>query len=184
MLAQRHPNCPITAIEIDEAAFRQAQNNVAGSTFAEQIIVKHQDILSYIPEHLFDGIICNPPYFQDNLQSPHAAKNKALHNATLNFADLANKIPHLLKSETGICWILLPEYEQSKFEKLLYKQGLFMQEKIAVYNRASSAIFRVIAHYGRQKQLVQESSITIYNGKGNEYSEAFIELLKGYYLYL
>ena len=44
MMAQRYPNAVVTAIDIDEGAVKQAQQNVAQSPFSQQITVLHNTL--------------------------------------------------------------------------------------------------------------------------------------------
>ena len=65
MMAQRYPNAVVTAIDIDEGAVKQAQQNVVQSPFSQQITVLHNTLQEHQGE--YDAIISNPPFFIDSL---------------------------------------------------------------------------------------------------------------------
>ena len=71
MLAQRSlPNTNIVALEIDEAAARQAKENIVRSPWKKQIEVVQADFRKYQSPEKFDVIVSNPPYFVDSLGCP------------------------------------------------------------------------------------------------------------------
>jgi len=184
MLAQRHPQTTFTAIEIMAEAALQAKENVENSPFKNQIEVLAMDVNDYNSPTQFDGIICNPPFFQSNLKSPNFQRNHALHDESLSLEALANHINRLLVRETGTCWILLPEYEQSLLAKLFLTYGLYPIENILVHNTAGGKVIRVISKYTFQNTEVQQRPMIIKDAASNTYSAEFHELLKDYYLYL
>src|SRR5574344_2567439 len=78
MLAQRS-TAMITAVEIDEEAAIQAEENFCQSPWANRFEVVNSDITSYETDALFDVIVSNPPYFVDSLQCPDGQRSLARH---------------------------------------------------------------------------------------------------------
>jgi tRNA1Val (adenine37-N6)-methyltransferase len=64
MLAQRFPEVHIDAVEYDQSAAAQAQENTDASPFAARIRVINADIRSFSAETQYDNIICNPGQLQ------------------------------------------------------------------------------------------------------------------------
>ncbi len=64
MCKQRQPALSITAVEIDEAAYKQAQQNIASSPWPN-ITVKHTTIQAFKQAAPFDVVISNPPYLRE-----------------------------------------------------------------------------------------------------------------------
>jgi len=183
MLAQRHPQAQITALEIDPAAYQQATENISVSIYSNQITTILADITQYTPPILFDGIICNPPFFQNNLKSPYATKNQAHHNDTLTLSALATSIHRLLNKSTGTAWILLPEHEQTLLKSHLAQFNLYPTQTILVYNTQGGKIFRDITQYSFSPLSAVTSSLII-KSTDNQYTPEFVELLRDYYLKL
>lgn len=69
MVAQRSPQLQITGIDIDEDSALEAAENFANSPWAERLTALHQDALNFRPEHSFDLIVSNPPYFESSLKT-------------------------------------------------------------------------------------------------------------------
>ena len=62
MLAQRCHEANIRAIEIDDDAAAQAEENFAASPWAERLQLIHGDFNEDVSNKLFDLIVSNPPY--------------------------------------------------------------------------------------------------------------------------
>src|SRR5689334_11682345 len=84
MLGQQLNNSIIHAIEIDAVAAQQAGDNFAASSWSEQLHVYNTAIQSFSPAQQYDFIITNPPFFQNDLASPNAQRNLALHSHQLS----------------------------------------------------------------------------------------------------
>ncbi len=88
MCAQRFPHSQIEAIDIDEYAYMAASANVKASPWRDQITVRQLDILESKFDQCFEGIICNPPYFNSGEHSQHSQRATARHTHTLNHESL------------------------------------------------------------------------------------------------
>ncbi|MEE0972800.1 MAG: methyltransferase, partial [Paludibacteraceae bacterium] len=106
MLAQRQKDAHVDAIEIDEQAAQQAQENIAQSPFC-YIHVHTTALQAYNSTQPYDLIVSNPPYFVDSLKAPNAARNLARHTDSLSFADLLQGAERLLHND-GCFWVILP----------------------------------------------------------------------------
>lgn len=179
MLAQKSP-ANIDAVEIDDAAFLQASENIALSSWKDRMKVYHQSIIDFHLPEKYDFIISNPPFYENDLLSPDEGRNKAMHNAALNFESLSKSVKNNL-SESGTVAVLLPYHRVPAFEKALNNEGLFIQEKTNVAHSPKHPFFRSMLMIGFEKVNVQEDKLMIRNGQ-NEYSEDFKYLLKDYYL--
>ncbi|MCA0365124.1 MAG: methyltransferase [Bacteroidetes bacterium] len=180
MMAQKNQNAVISAIEIDNEAVIDAKYNIENSPFSSKIELFHTSIQEFQQNKKYDCIISNPPFFQNNLKSPHLARNKALHNHSLTLSELANIIMQLLVPE-GDTWILLPPYEMSVFRAEIQNFGFAPNKKFVVKHDPSKAPFREICCFSRLTtgNCIQEV-INIY--ESGIYSARFVELLKDYYL--
>ena len=195
MTAQRHATVKIEAVEIDAAAAAQAAANVAASPWAGRIRVRAMSLAEYAaarPAPLanadwqFSHIICNPPFFQQSLRSPDAARTKARHEAadSLSFAALAAFSAEFLLP-TGILTVLLPPAGMRVFEELAAAAGLHAATRLVVRHRPGSKPLRHITGFRREAKAPQETELTIRTAENEaEYSAAFQALLSGFYLAL
>src|SRR5437868_5022622 len=87
MLAQK-TTAVIDAVEIDNAAFEQAKENIAASPWKEKINTYHADISTFKTGKRYEHIISNPPFFEDDLRSNDEKKNFAKHDSSLTLENL------------------------------------------------------------------------------------------------
>lgn len=187
MLAQRcRRDAHINAIELDEAAFIQADQNINASPFSQAITLMQGDIKAYESPHSFDVIVCNPPFFSQQLKGDNAQRNLARHNDGLSFSDLNKRIKTLLQ-ETGKAWILLPTSELNRFKHASDECHLMIQDHWQVFSRANKpakiCIFTLVHIDHHDAALQQYHELTVYDDD-NIYTEAFSQLLADYYLKL
>lgn len=181
MLAQKVP-AQIDALEIDEAAFKQAKENFEQSPWKERLSVFNTDALKFETEKKYDCIISNPPFFENDLKSSNNNKNKAKHGTSLTLEQLlavAKKCMH----EDAMLAALLPFHRVAYFIEAASKEGLFLSKKALVKQTEKHDCFRGILVFNKQHSLLSEETIVIKNADG-KYSLRVAGLLKDYYLYL
>ena len=173
----------ITAVEIDEDAVNQAQENFKKSKWANRLSCRNGDIREY-KKGAFDLIISNPPFFQNSQKSRNTNKRLARHNDTLSLKELALSVSNLL-SEEGEFWVILPEVEMETLKEELLIKNIYPREIFYIKNYIEDTkISRVVINYTSKKSPIIEKFLAIYKDKQRDYSEEFVDLLKPYYLYL
>jgi tRNA1Val (adenine37-N6)-methyltransferase len=115
MQAQKKEQLKITAIEINEDAYLQAKQNFEDSKFANQIQIVKADIIKYESAQKFDVIICNPPFFENDLKTVNKALNDAKHSDALSLSQLINCIKNLLNND-GEAFLILPTFRKTELE--------------------------------------------------------------------
>lgn len=182
MLAQfSHAN--IDAVEIEPMAVAQANANFNASKWKEQLHIQATSIIEYakIQPKQYDLIICNPPFFEQQLKSNNTQRNIAMHSAHLTLTELANCMIQLL-ANSGIAAILLPWNRLEEWKEIAEKRGLFYLKETAVKQSTTHSYFRTM--FLMQKSRVASSFNTISIKEGSEYSKEFSQLLAPYYLAL
>jgi tRNA1Val (adenine37-N6)-methyltransferase len=182
MAAQLNPLATITALEIEPAAAQEAAENIAGSPHANAIRVLKQDVLAYKPAGSFHHIICNPPFYESQLNSPDNNRNKAHHSTTLQLGQIFPLSAKWL-ADGGIFSILIPFYREEEGLILAKEQNLFCQKLIRVKQTPSHNFFRSILFFSRQPMEKEEEEILI-RLENKEYSPEFQVLLRPFYLNL
>ena len=182
MYAQRNPFAVIDAVEIHPAAALQAKQNFEASNWKDRLHIINADINVLDIEKKYHLIICNPPFFEDDLRSGDEAKNAAKHDASLTLQELVKVVSERL-TINGSFAVLLPQRRVNYFENEALQQGLHATRKISVRQTPEHDLFRVIMFFskGRAEQVTTEMSIRRTDGG---YTADFIELLKDYYLHL
>lgn len=181
MLAQQKSG-KITGIEIEKDCFEQASMNIQNSPWNDQCNIILGDIREHKFLEKFDFIISNPPFFDNQLQSPDLKKNMAKHGHHLSLSELSNSIFENL-TDDGHAGILIPYFRVTESVDMFTKKGLYLYEILNIRQTEKHDFFRSVLLFSRRKKneyLSKELTIKINSG----YSTDFKQLLKDYYLHL
>ena len=182
MAAQRSPSAQITAIDIDKDCVAQARNNASASPWAERIEVVHSALQEFQPQHKFDHIVSNPPYFIDSQLPPDAARSTARHTATLPFDELVRGVVRLL-ADDGAFSLILPPTEMERFRSAA-RGILFTTRECHVWSTPDSGVRRIMAELRTEPPaeppVAEKIIIEAYGRHG--YSEEYRRLTQDFYL--
>lgn len=181
MLAQK-TNAVVDTVEIDAAAFNQAKENITLSPWKEKINITNTDILKFAAVKKYDCIISNPPFFEADLKSDNENKNAAKHDSTLTYIQLLHVIDKNLSTD-GFFSVLLPFHRSDFFTAQAAVLNFRLAKKILIKQTPKHTYFRAVLFFSKQQSGTLQEEIIIKNEAGN-YSAAFTNLLKDYYLYL
>ena len=129
MMAQRFSKAQVTAIDIDEGAFRQAIENVKNADFQDRVVVLHEQVQNH--EGQYDAVVSNPPFFIDSLNAPDAQRNTARHAETLTYAELMEAAWRLLKDNGELSVVVPFDYRQRMEDEATFR-GFFPSRVCAV----------------------------------------------------
>ncbi len=180
MLAQRS-RAFVEGIEIDTEAWKQSCENIQASQFAGRIATYNQDILQFTSEHQYDLIVCNPPFFENQLPSIDRKKNLAWHSSALRLSNLLPTVKQFM-APSGRLGILLPANRFTECEQLALMQGLYLQKVLYVRHSRQHPVRHVLILFNQEQHPVDNKEMAIHNK--TVYSSAFRELLKPFYLKL
>ena len=180
MLAQKSGG-NIDAVEMDETAAAQAADNFADSPWVDRLHMIQGDVRTVALQHKYDLIISNPPFFENDLQSADDKRNLALHSASLGFEDLIGVIKKYL-AKNGKFAVLLPYHRTELFIQLALREGFYLEEEVHVKQTPAHGYFRSMLCFGTTYHENKKSEIVIRDGES--YTDAFVDLLKDYYLKL
>ena len=98
MLAQKS-GARIDAIDIDNNAFEQAQENVNNCNWKERITVHHVSLQQFVADSTqkYDLIVSNPPYFVDSSKAIEESRTNARHTDQLAYTDLLDGVLKLFE---------------------------------------------------------------------------------------
>ena len=189
MLAQRLQksglNSAIFAVELDQEAALQAQDNVAASRWAAQIHVIQADILTYAatdnqPEHGFELIISNPPYFQQSLAASDPKRHQARHTDSLSFVDLALVAKQLAAPDACFCLVLPADAD---FIAVAENAGWTLQRRCLVKTTADKKAKLQLLEFSASTVSNQpEMTELLIQQSPGHYSDAYRTLLADFYL--
>jgi tRNA1Val (adenine37-N6)-methyltransferase len=184
MLAQKNADAKITAVEINEDFAEEAARNISGSPFFRQIKLVKTNILDFVPGQPFHHIVCNPPFYENQLASPEKNRNLAHHASALGIRALVGWVKKWLH-QSGTAMLLIPYYREQEIMQEITRQKMDVSMIIRVRQTPGHAFFRSILHFVHESgfDTPHEKTITIKDAQ-NDYTPEFTRLLAPFYLHL
>ena len=179
--AQRtRPTCIVHGVDIQKPDVLQARRNAERSPWSSRVEIFHSSIQEYDPAMRYDVILCNPPYFINNLQPPDRGRATARHTTTLDHSALISAIDRLLKSD-GAFHTIMPPAEGEQFMEAM--RGAFYPciRRDLFRTRASKAPERSLMTFSRNTGVRTEGELLLYDVNDN-WSAAYTSLTKELYL--
>lgn len=184
MMAQRFPHATVDAVEIDDDAFLDAQDNFNASPFASRLTLYHAAFQDYVrtTEDRYDCIVSNPPYFDESLENPDEGRTKARHTSSLSFHDLIGGAYRLL-DDGGVFSVCIPPEVLKKFSAECLIVGFCLREVHAVKSvpRKPDPKRYILVYQKGVLCTPQEHYYCMQNPDGSR-SEWYQELMKDFYL--
>jgi tRNA1Val (adenine37-N6)-methyltransferase len=147
MVAQRtSPTTRITAIELDLHAAAEARENFQQSPWHERLSLVAADFLTWRTNEQFDLIISNPPYFENSLLPPAAARTAARHTVALHTWEiLVFAKTHL--TATGSVNVVLPTKEGELLIEKSRQLPMWLTRQCRVRSRAHKPVERLLLEF-------------------------------------
>ena len=180
MLAQRFENAQVKAIEIDANASQQAAENFQNTPWSNRLSVEHISLQGFQHPSLFDLIVSNPPYFENNLKGNNKQRTQARHTDTLSFESLIEGSTKLL-SKKGSLAIILPSRSKSKMEKIAMNHQLHLNRLCWVKGTEKKAVKRALLQFSFQEYHREENTLVVEKER-HVYTEEYTQLCKEFYL--
>ncbi len=183
MCKQRAECLFVTAVEIESGAFQDSSLNIQNSPWQGGISLHQSAIQDFQTETKFDLVISNPPYFNDSLKGPSAARNLARHTDSLSFSALLNEFKRLSHSKSRLA-VVLPYKEGLEFIALAQPQGLHIVRKCEVKTTERKAASRLLLEfeYATNSGLIEAENTVLCIHENGQYSEDFTALCRDFYL--
>lgn len=180
MLAQRFPEAIVDAVELDDDAFIQAQENFTNSKFSDRLQVQKTAIQDFISDYKYDLIVSNPPFFVINERVELDARKKARQQETLTFDDLLSKTAQLL-TENGVASFVIPYDLEANFLQIAKELNLFPSKIVRVKGNKQAEAKRSLINlkFNSQETIFSELIVEIAR---HQYTEDYINLTKEFYL--
>ena len=197
MMAQRYAEARIVAVDIDEAAVRQARQNADASPFGDRVEVVLSSIQDYaislasvspsvreglgvapfgegrgeVPSH-FDSIVCNPPFFVDSLKAPDQQRSLARHADTLPFAELMRSAYRML-SDDGELSLVIPFDYRRRLDDDAFLCGFFPSRVCAVRTKSTKPPRRYLLAYRKHPCPCHHDELTIGDARYQQLTRDF-----------
>ena len=181
MMAQRYPEALVTAIDIDEKAVFQAQENFSASPFADRIRVIEADVLTFDHTEKYDSIVCNPPFFEDSLTCPDPQRTEARHTVSLGYRQLMEAAYRLLKDD-GRFSVIIPSDCRTRLESEAHLRGFFLSRICSIQTTLKKAPKRYMIEFKKHPVYEIDTTKGILESSPQERSEWYHELTKDFYI--
>lgn len=180
MMAQENTRARVDAVDINEDAWRQAQENFKQSPWAERLQAIHSSLQDFSPEETYDVIISNPPYFVNDFKSQHHSRNVARHGIELNYDELLVGIARLLSTD-GRAILIIPYTNYALLRDKASQQVLFVTDTTEVIAVNGMAPYVVMIQLERTESEATNNAITIKN-EDDTFTEEYKSLTREFYL--
>lgn len=182
MIAQKS-EAQIDAIDIDEQATKQADENFRLSPWSDRLHAIHQSI-QYFTSHAlqrYDLIVSNPPYFMGAHPAADEARNIARHmDENLSIEELAECVKKLLNPQGRFC-VILPFIEGMKFLEYAELNGLYANRLTKVKTVVDKQEKRLMMEFELIRRDLYEDELVIQE-EDLTFTDQYVELTKDYYL--
>lgn len=181
MLAQRGAS-RVTGFEISSDAVTDFKLNVSRTQWNERIYVVEGDFTHVDIGRLEkpDLIVSNPPFYDEDLQSPDCDRALARHGSTLSFAVLFDVAAAALAPGGSLC-VIAPSrrFEELEFDAMLRK--LYLRSAMFVSTKEGKAPGRVMMKFDRSVSGPREVRNLSIRSNG-EFTDEYRELTSEFYL--
>lgn len=183
MLAQRSTEAQVDAVEIDEHACQQAQENIAASPWANRITAFPEAIQDFARSSTtkYDLIVSNPPFFSGGTFSNNQKRANVRHTVKLPHGELLIAVRSLL-AKTGKFCVILPFIEGLRFEEIAKTYNLYCTRKTEVHPKKDKSIERLLLQFERSEQTCVVNQLIIQKEARNDWTDDYIALTKDFYL--
>ena len=185
LMAAQRSGADIVAIDLDADAVAQASENVVASPWKERIHVLEADARNLEfriqnSEFFFDSILCNPPFFENSLKSPNAARTMARHTDTLTFDELARSASRLLAPE-GELSVVIPYDRAHDMTVSAACNGFFATRQTIVVPVEGGKPKRILMAFTREGAAHAVETLCIHDAQ-RCYTPEYVHLVEDFYL--
>lgn len=180
LMAAQRSKADIVALDLDTAAAEQAAENVASSPWSDRIRVMAIDVKELDEQHMYDAILCNPPFFENSLKCPDAARTMARHTDTLSFDELARCASRLLTLD-GELSVVIPYDRVADMTVSAACNGLFLSRQTMVVPVEGGKPKRMLMAFTRQGAS-PASDVLCMRDAQRSYTQEYIRLVQDFYL--
>lgn len=178
MLAQRNESVNIRALEIDQDALEDAMFNFMLSPWNNRLFLTNK-ALQLFPKQQFDLVVSNPPFFEELSKSPNESRNKARNQEFLTASSL---IDYAVQSKSKRLVVIYPTEVLGELREMCADKGWFINKLCFVKPTPSKPAKRIMVEMSSVvKKLVEEELIVEDKGR-HQYSDAYVDLTKDFYL--
>jgi len=181
MMAQRFPQMQWSGVELNVHAVRESRENINQSPFSKNIRIHQGDFLAQSFDHAMDLIICNPPYYQDALESKVEYRNMARQERFLMPELFLEKAYQVGGAHSHLA-VVLPLDRKEHWKKLALPIGWNLSRECAVKGNSHAQANRFLLEWTKSIEAELESSELILEEARGERTKDYQRLTAEFYL--
>ncbi|MCM2681340.1 tRNA1(Val) (adenine(37)-N6)-methyltransferase [Echinimonas agarilytica] len=180
MVAQRALQAEIDAVEIDQDAAEQAQDNFLNTPWNNRLRSIHGDVTQWHPVKKYDLIVSNPPYFLAGQTLNCVKRQQARLDEQLPIDRLLDQAGALAHDHTRIA-LVLPMERLSDVESWAQLNQWSLHRVLHIQTRADKMVRRVAIELVHVEASLMYEQLCIMD-ENNQYTAEFKSLTKAFYL--
>ena len=172
----------IDAIDIDEGAVRDSQNNFDSSQWNKSLNAICDNFVSFSKEcgKKYDMVISNPPFFTEDTLSPDSKRVSARNTSSLSFESLFEGVKEII-SPKGLFSMITPADNYTYLAQTALIQGFYLRRLTWVVTIEGAEPKRVLTEWSREQAQYTMDTLVV-TTKDGLYTPQYKELTKEFYL--
>ncbi|MBA4303837.1 MAG: hypothetical protein C0424_06395 [Sphingobacteriaceae bacterium] len=180
-LAQRFAQSTVDGVELESGAAAQAELNFKNSPWSHRLTAYQADVLTWETHQQYDLLVSNPPFYPTSFPLKQAQRSMARTQGTLTFDSLAKCAWELGNIEAWF-WYILPAHMHTEMAGAMTSHRWHLRALTSISPLTGKPANRIVAGWGKQAGPYEESALDI-RTSSQQYSEAYLELTREFYLF-
>ncbi len=181
-MAQRSSAETIDALELDEDAYEQCVENFETSPWGDRLFCYHAHFMEFVEEidDTYDLIVCNPPFYKEDVSSGNSARDMARQSNSLPIPQLFEGVAQLLEKQ-GEFAIVLPYASFGHALEVAEEHGLHLNRTLKVKGTPKTPVKRILLQFSRRKDAPESLELTVETER-HQYTPEYVALTQPFYL--
>ncbi len=181
-LAQRSFAETIDALELDDNAYEQCVQNFETSPWGDRLFCYHASFMEFVGEieDKYDLIVCNPPFYKEEVSSGNDARDMARQSSSLPLTQLLDGVSQLLSGQGRFTVVLPYSYLEETINDAQHV-GLYPNRMLMVRGNPASPFKRVLLEFSKKITALKKGELTIETER-HQYTPEYVALTQAFYL--
>ena len=180
LMAAQRSVAAITAIEPDQEALADAEFNFHHSQWSSRLELIGGTLQEYKAVGVFDHILSNPPFFQEEVRSGSSKRDLARFAGHLPLEILMTRSAALLAA-SGKMSFIFPAGQEFAIRSAALTLGLSLSRFCRVVSYPGKKAHRILVELGWEEKSCRESQLIVRTASGGDYTEDYKWLTRDFY---
>lgn len=188
MMAQKHPEALVDAVEMDSESAEEAAENFEASAWNYRLTAYNQRVQDFVEDETlhYDLIVSNPPYFEkiethkgNNEEWPDDRRLAARTQDHLSFNALMQCVSKVLVSY-GKFYVVIPHFAEKELNVSANQYGLYPIYRMEIAHDEHASPHRLVLAFSKNKSKIILDVLKIRNEEG-AWSENYKKLSSNFH---